>query len=726
MNENLQLFQALPFPAILIEPKNNDFYIKDVNEHFSRLIGKSREELLSRQYPNILVNWKSSRLNEHERLASLRKAYETGEIVKTKFFRYQHSSVNGSQEKYWQIQNVPVKDEKGEVYLILNLAIDKTTEVTQEIAKQEADRKIEENSYKEQHLIDQNPDGLYSMDIEGNFTSINAGLAKMAELPEEEMLGMNFLPFCADHDREKTREHFKQVLLGNRQHFDAKFITAKGRELILVVTLMPMRSNANISGVYGIAKDITHLRTTEQELERNQRKYEALVEEGSELTVILNFDGTYKFVSKTTISVLGNFPEYYLDKNAFDFIHPDDKDRVMAEFSFLQKRNQVKLEAYRFKDSDGNWRWLESTATNLIEDPYVKGIVVNSREVTELVERTNDIKKLYERYKLAATATEDLIYDWDLQEDKITRFYKGTEKIFGYDQKEIECKDFWKEHIHPEELEGLRAKLKNVLSDPNQDQLKAQYRIKRANGNYAHIIDRGHIVRNPEGKPVRLIGATSDVSGIVNNRQALKVSNKRFSYAMRATKEIIWDWDISNQRIKRSRSFKRIFGYQVSKVPSVEQFWFSKIIDKDRERVTHSIAAALADKSMKKWKCEYAVLKSDGSKAYVIDRAFILRDREGNAIRMVGAVLDVTESKRLLEEVKKQNKILRDVAWEQSHVVRAPLARLKGLLNLLVQDSYADWSRDELLKLINDSADELDEVIQNIIRKTEEIGVEES
>ena len=725
MDEYLLLFQTLPFPAILLEPRNEGFYIKDVNEQFVKLSGKKRTALVSQKYPDILVDWKAARLNENERLESLKQAFETGKIARTNFFlHHDDAGADDREGKYWQIQNVPVKNEDGEVRAILNVAIDKTVEVVQEKARLEADRQLEENSDKEHHFIKQNPDGLYSLDREGNFTSLNAGLAKMAELSEHEILKMNFLPFCAEQDRERITDHFVQALAGERQHFDAEFVSAKGNTVFLVVTLMPIKLKDSITGIYGIAKDITHLRMTEHELEKNQRKYEALVEEGSDLTVILNLDGTYKFVSKTTISVLGTFPEFYLDKNAFDFIHPEDKDRVMREFSLLENKNQVKIRPYRFADNEGNWRWLESTATNLIEDPYVKGIVANSREVTDLVERNNEIKKLYERYQLAAAATEDLIYDWDLLEDKVTRFSKGAKKIFGYDSEEVNRRDFWREHIHPDELEELKERLKCVLLDPSQDQIKTQYRLRRANGTYAHIIDRGHVVRDSEGKAIRLIGATSDISGIVNNRNALKVSNKRFNYAMRATKEIIWDWDISNNRIKRSRSFKKIFGYHTPKESSVEDFWFSKIAAKDRERVKSSLEEALADGQTKKWRCEYAFVKSDGSKAYVIDRGFILRDEEGTPTRMVGAVLDVTESKRLLQEVRKQNKILREVAWEQSHVVRAPLARLKGLLNLLENDSCEEWSREELWRLINESADELDNVIRKIIRKTEEIGVE--
>ena len=121
---------------------------------------------------------------------------------------------------------------------------------------------------------------------------------------------------------------------------------------------------------------------------------------------------------------------------------------------------------------------------------------------------------------------------------------------------------------------------------------------------------------------------------------------------------------------------------------------------------------------------EYRIVKADGSIAYVIDRGYILRDQNKKATRMVGAVLDVTNSRKLLRKVQSQNKVLKEIAWEQSHVVRAPLARIKGLLHLLDEEDFEDMSQEEILFHIKDSADELDSIIRNIVEKTEKINVE--
>ena len=215
----------------------------------------------------------------------------------------------------------------------------------------------------------------------------------------------------------------------------------------------------------------------------------------------------------------------------------------------------------------------------------------------------------------------------------------------------------------------------------------------------------------------------TDISEIVKSKDDLKIANRRFKYAMKATKEMIWDWDIVDDHILRGKSFHKLYGYNPEEEPSVLNFWFSKICKNDKDEVVKSLQNALEDVQIKKWKREYRFQKENGHLAYVVDRGYILRDATGKAVRMLGAVLDITESKRLLNKVESQNKILREVAWEHSHIVRAPLARLKALFALLEEELYEEWDREQLLQLINEAADELDDIIAKIIKKSEEIGI---
>src|SRR5690606_22205903 len=109
---------------------------------------------------------------------------------------------------------------------------------------------------------------------------------------------------------------------------------------------------------------------------------------------------------------------------------------------------------------------------------------------------------------------------------------------------------------------------------------------------------------------------------------------------------------------------------------------------------------ALLNKKKKSWKAEYRVQLSDGSIVYFVDRCYIIRDKEGNPIRSVGSVLDVTASRQQLERIKKQNEKLREIAWQQSHVIRSPLSKIMGLIYLSQEHGGGGLSNKDIMELI--------------------------
>jgi PAS domain S-box-containing protein len=480
----------------------------------------------------------------------------------------------------------------------------------------------------------------------------------------------------------------------------------------------------NLTNAFEKRAALEKVKRREEELTHSEQKFRALVQEGSDLIAILDIDGSYSFISENYQKILGFSPANLVGKNAYNFIHPDDLKRVREQFFLLKEQKQVKISPFRLLNSSGSYRWMQTVATNLLKDSAVKGIVTNSQDVTTIVEQAKEIEQINERYQLAATATQDLIYDWDLQNNQVTRFHSSLKELFGYPSKEVNDPDFWRTYIHPDDLLTEKRKLAKTLANSRESFIKTEYRFRRADGTYAQVVDRGYIIRNDHGKAIRLIGATSDISEITAKREELKVANKRFKIAMKATNEMIWDWDIKTDSVTRSKGYKDIFGYDTNNATSVHSFWLHMVFPEDKEKVMASLQESLNDPKTKVWKLEYRITKADGQIAYVNDRGYIMRDEDGTANRMVGAVLDVTNSRKLLRKIQKQNTVLKQIAWEQSHVVRAPLARIKGLVYLLAEGSFEDLSQTEIMCHIKQSTDELDDIIKNIVQKTEEIDVQ--
>lgn len=266
------LFEIIPMPGLLLKAEQEAFVIVNATDEYCKMLSISRENLIGRQIPEVFPNeekgWK-------EVENSFNKAIRTNEPDFMDILRYDlfDPKTGEKKEKYWQVQNVPLKDPgNNEIIYIWNSIIDKTTEVLLERKAQEVEYENIHAKEQNQVFIQRSADGLYSLDPSGKFLTVNEGLVQIAETPKEELLKMNFLPFCADHDKEKILNSFKRALRGIPLKFEADFVSGRGREMVLSIDLLPMEIEEEIRGVYGIAKDITSLRTSEKDL-RQKRKY---------------------------------------------------------------------------------------------------------------------------------------------------------------------------------------------------------------------------------------------------------------------------------------------------------------------------------------------------------------------------------------------------------------------------------------------------------------------
>ncbi|HEY0895818.1 MAG TPA: PAS domain S-box protein, partial [Sphingobacteriaceae bacterium] len=129
--------------------------------------------------------------------------------------------------------------------------------------------------------------------------------------------------------------------------------------------------------------DITEKIRIERELELTQRRFRVLVQEGSDLISILDKDGNYTYVSPAYTAIFGYNTEDLNNCNAFELVHPEDRERIVKQFREVKTVRRVKTEPFRYRCANGEYCWLESIATNLLNDPSVGGIVINSRDITE-------------------------------------------------------------------------------------------------------------------------------------------------------------------------------------------------------------------------------------------------------------------------------------------------------------------------------------------------------
>ena len=155
------------------------------------------------------------------------------------------------------------------------------------------------------------------------------------------------------------------------------------------------------SGTMVLFQDVTERRHTE-------RRFKQFIEHATDVVTVLEEDGTIRYQSPSIRRVLGYEPDAMIDECAFEYVHPDDRERVVERFHRGSNGEVVHIE-FRMRHADGGWRVLDANGRYLLDDPVIEGVVVNSRDVTERREHERDLERTNKRLdEFASVVSHDL------------------------------------------------------------------------------------------------------------------------------------------------------------------------------------------------------------------------------------------------------------------------------------------------------------------------------
>ena len=259
-------------------------------------------------------------------------------------------------------------------------------------------------------IVESSDDAILSKDMKGIIHSWNKGAERIYGYTAVEMIGRHVSSLLPRDYPDDTVGIMARLRRGERiEHYETRRQTKDGRVLNVSLTISPIRDESGVTvGASTIARDITERKQSEDELRRSRKalqvselRFRSLVQNSSDIITILSADATISYESPSIERILGYKPEELIGKRAFDFIHPDDRKRVMGVFQdHVGVAGSIKPIELRFRHNDGSWRTLEATGNNLLHEPGVAGIVVNSRDITER-RRAEDV--LHATEKLATT-----------------------------------------------------------------------------------------------------------------------------------------------------------------------------------------------------------------------------------------------------------------------------------------------------------------------------------
>ncbi len=329
----------------------------------------------------------------------------------------------------------------------------------------------------------------------------------------------------------------------------------------------------------------------------------------------------------------------------------------------------------------------------------------------------DEVRFYNEKYEIVAKATSDTIYDINLLTGEIL-WNKGIETIFGYENKNRFDLSWRDAKLHPEDKARVQASFQKQVENLILN-WRNEYRFLCEDGSYKFIFDKGFLEKDKEGKAVRMIGSMQDITEKKEEEHRLKLLE---SVITESTDAVIItnapDKDFHNHQILYvNDAFSKMTGYEkvelIGKSPRMLQGPNS-----DRNELNR-IKTALE----KFEPCEIEIInyKKSGEEFWVSLAIAPVANKDGFFTHWIAIERDITDRRKYVSAIEEQNKKLREIAWFQSHVVRAPLARLMGLVSLMEQETLDEKETESILGFITNSAKELDGIIKDIVDKTEQV-----
>ncbi|MFL9839781.1 PAS domain-containing protein [Sphingomonas sp. ST-64] len=277
---------------------------------------------------------------------------------------------------------------------------------------------------------------------------------------------------------------------------------------------------------------------------------------------------------------------------------------------------------------------------------------VQQRTAAELA-----LRGVEERYRLASRATNDAIWDWDFATDHVT-WNEALEIVHGHAPDAVEPTGaWWIEHIHPEDRERVDRSIHAAI-DGAAESWSDEYRFRRADGSFANIFDRGHVIRDDSGRAIRMIGAMLDVTERQRTRAELAINEERLRLATEAAEVGFWDVDLIHDILIWPPIVKRMFGISPDVPVSMADFYHG-LHPEDRGFTSEAFAAAADADHRALYDVEYRTVgKEDGLTRWVAAKGRGIFDSDGRCVRVVGTAIDVTERKRAEAELRELNEHL--------------------------------------------------------------------
>jgi PAS domain S-box-containing protein len=524
------------------------------------------------------------------------------------------------------------------------------------------------------------------------------------------------------------RDRVKQALLGvlddkNDVVFEERIVRPDGEIRHLKSWgRLQMNEEGIPTKMLGACLDITESKKNQELLIASESRLRNLVNAQTNYVMRIDLQGEYTYYNNKYFEDfrwIFDGDDLY-GKDSMATVTNAHIERVVETFRKCRENpNQVfQIELDKKAPNDGirSTFWHFLCITNSKGEPFELQCI--GLDISDKKKAEDSLKRSNDRYKYVNKATNDAIYDWNSQTDRV-KWGEGFTRLFGFETSDEHSYfgNSWHDLIHPSERNEVLKSLHCALEDPGQERWQSSYRFRNKNGNYSYVQENGYILRNSEGKTLRMIGVLRDVTKQKQEEHHLKLMESAITHAndIVIIAEAEPTDNTSLKIVYVNEAFTRIIGFSQEEVMGQNPLLYTNYDPEstDRPEWIHAIRNGLPLQG------ETNAMKKNGSKTWISLSLNPVEDEKGQITHWVSIGRDISESKRYITAIEQQNETLRTIAFMQSHVVRAPLARLMGAAGLIRDYQNSEQENAQLLDYILTSAQELDSVIKDISNKSQ-------
>ncbi|MFN8362090.1 MAG: PAS domain S-box protein [Candidatus Kapaibacterium sp.] len=327
-------------------------------------------------------------------------------------------------------------------------------------------RKLAEEKLRESHALltsitEGTDDIIFVKDMEGRYMFVNSPITLINGYRPDEMIGKTDHELFPPEPAQKAREIDLEILTTATGQMVENTVRINGTDYTFMTSKNPLYdAHGTLMGVVGVSRDITELKASQAAILQREELYRALIEDSFEGVALTSKEGKVTYTSPANARILGYTPEERANKGFSDLMHPDDVPLATSYFQQMVSGNlQHSHFEIRVQHKDGSWRCVEINSQNMLDNPNIRAIVSNFRDVTDRKNSLEELQNNKENLREIVEAITVPMIITSTEEKKILYGNQLVADMLGLELDDLLTRTPIDFYVHPEDRESAIEEL---------------------------------------------------------------------------------------------------------------------------------------------------------------------------------------------------------------------------------------------------------------------------